>query len=319
MSEHHVESSGAPGRQGARVVSLLPSATEIVALIGCAEQLVGVSHECDFPEAARALPALTSSRLVDPGSSRGIDMDVRRLVRDVLSIYSVDPDALREAEPDVVITQDLCEVCAVSLDDVQAALARLAHRDEVEIVTLSPTRLGHVLEDVVRVARALGVGERGEREAAALAERIDTIKARSARARTRPRVVSVEWLEPIMLGGTWMPELIEFAGGTPVGVETGAATTTVTRAEFEALEPDVVLLKPCGFSLERSMEERELIDEICAALATSARVFLADGNAFFNRSGPRLVESLEILAACIHPNLFADFAIRHQGAFVSIA
>jgi len=307
-----------PSRDRPRVVSLLPSATEIVALIGCADLLVGVSHECDHPDAVQALPRLTSSRLVDPGSSRGIDMDVHRLVRDVLSIYSVDPDALQKVAPSIVITQDLCDVCAVSLDDVRAAVAHMAHHDDIDVVTLSPTRLGHVLDDVVRVARALGVDQRGEQEAAALAARVEAISARADLAETQPRVVSVEWLDPLMLGGTWMPELIELAGGAPVGAEPGEPSPTVTLAELAALEPDVVLLKPCGFSIERSLQERGLIDAILTTLKAPARVFLADGNAFFNRSGPRLVESLEILAASTHPDLFADFAARHHGAFVSI-
>lgn len=301
-----------------RIASLLPSATEIVALLGCVDQLVGVSHECDFPEAVRALPALTSSRLVDPGSSRGIDMDVRSLVREALSIYRVYPEGLRKAAPDLVITQDLCEVCAVSLHDVQAALAKLAEHADVELVALSPTRLGDLFEDIRRVAKAIGVAERGDQVAQALKERCDLVGSRASAAPTRPRVVSVEWLDPIMLGGTWMPELIELAGGEAVGAEAGKAAPTVSLQELAKLQPELLLLKPCGFSLERSLQERSLIDAICAAVGEQTRVFLADGNAYFNRSGPRLVESLEILAACVHPEIFSDFAKRHEGAFIRV-
>lgn len=301
-----------------RIASLLPSATEIVALLGCVDQLVGVSHECDFPEAVRALPALTSSRLVDPGSSRGIDMDVRSLVREALSIYRVYPEGLRRAAPDLVITQDLCEVCAVSLHDVQAALAKLAEHADVELVALSPTRLGDLFEDIRRVAKAIGVAERGDQVAQALKERCDLVGSRASAAPTRPRVVSVEWLDPIMLGGTWMPELIELAGGEAVGAEAGKAAPTVSLQELAKLQPELLLLKPCGFSLERSLQERSLIDAICAAVGEQTRVFLADGNAYFNRSGPRLVESLEILAACVHPEIFSDFAKRHEGAFIRV-
>lgn len=301
-----------------RVVSLLPSATEIVALLGCVDDLVGVSHECDFPRAVRDLPVLTSSRLKDLGTSRGIDMDVRRLVSDVLSIYSVDAAALQEARPDIVITQDLCEVCAVSINDVQAALARLAHCEAVELVTVSPTRLGDVLDDVRRVACALGVVEQGERQAQKLLDRIQAIGQRSAKARTRPRVVSVEWLDPIMLGGTWMPELIELAGGQALGSTAGGPAPTVTIQQLVELRPELVLLKPCGFSIDRALQERELIDGLREALGSQVQVFLTDGNAYFNRSGPRLVESLEILAACIHPELFAEFVSRHRSSLLRL-
>lgn len=301
-----------------RIATLLPSATEIVALLGCVDHLVGVSHECDFPEVVRALPALTSSRLVDPGSSRGIDLDVRSLVREALSIYRVYPEGLRKAAPDLVITQDLCEVCAVSLHDVQAALAKLAEHSNVELLALSPTRLGHLFGDIRRVAKAIGVAERGEQVAQALQERCELVGSRAAAAATRPRVVSIEWLDPLMLGGTWMPELIELAGGEAVGAQAGKAAPTVSLEELAKLQPELLLLKPCGFSLERSLQERALIDSICAAVGEQTRVFLADGNAYFNRSGPRLVESLEILAACVHPQIFSDFAQRHEGAFVRV-
>lgn len=299
-----------------RIVSLLPSATEIVALVGCLDRLVGVSHECDYPESVRALPRLTSSRLIDPGSSRGIDMDVRRLVSDALSICSVDAEGLRAVGPSVIVTQDLCEVCAVSIDDVRAAVARIADRDNIELVTLSPTRIAHVMDDIKKVARALGVPEQGEIQVKVLLGRIDDIRSRAAKAKTRPRVVSVEWMDPIMLGGTWMPEMIEIAGGTAMGADPGAAAPTVTLKELAALDPEVLLLKPCGFSIERTLQETALVEKLCAAVGENTRVLIADGNAYFNRSGPRLVESLEILAACTHPELFADFESRHQAGFV---
>lgn len=301
-----------------RVVSLLPSATEIVSLLGCESWLVGVSHECDFPDSVRALPSLTSSRLVDSGTSRGIDLDVRRLVGDVLSIYKVCAEALEKAKPDVVITQDLCEVCAVSLDDVRSAVAQLSNKTDVEIVTVSPTRLSHVVEDVRRIAAALGLAQQGEACAQDLLHRVHKIGQRANQATSRPRVVSIEWLDPIMLGGTWMPDLIELAGGLAVGAVAGGPAPTVSYQELAELKPDVVLLKPCGFSLERALQEKDLIVAVKEAVGPKAHVFLADGNAYFNRSGPRLVESLEILAACVHPTLFHEFRLEHQAAFLEI-
>lgn len=302
-----------------RVVSLLPSATEMVALLGCADRLVGVSHECDFPPDLPEIPVITRSRLSDPGSSRSIDAGVRALISDALSIYSVDADALRAAAPDLVVTQDLCEVCAVSLDDVQAAVARLAHSTDVEILSLSPTRLGHVLDDLERVAAALCVAESGRSVRRALEARIRDIEARASGAGHTPRVASIEWLDPLMLGGTWMPELIEAAGGRAVGVEAGRPAPTVTLDELAALDPEVVVLKPCGFTIPRALAEEGLLKEIAGALAPGTRVYLTDGNAYFNRPGPRLVESLEILAACIHPEGFPDFASGHGDAIVAVA
>lgn len=298
-----------------RIVSLLPSATEIVCALGAEDELVGISHECDFPAGVRGKRVLTSSRIEDRGSSGAIDAAVREVIRDALSLYAVDDVALGEIRPEVIVTQDLCEVCAVSLDDVRAAVARIAAREDVQIVSLSPTRLGEVLDDVERVAAAIGRVERGRDVKAALWRRIGELEERAAaavRERGRPRVVSIEWIDPLMLGGTWMPELIELAGGEAVGATAGAAAPTVTSEQLRELAPDVVVVKPCGFSLPRTLEEREVIERaVLDYVGDGARVVVTDGNAFFNRPGPRLVESLEIMAACVHPRAFADLAAKH--------
>lgn len=298
-----------------RIVSLLPSATEMVCAVGAADELVGISHECDYPAAIASRAVLTSARIGPLRSSRAIDDAVRAVVKDALSIYSVDERKLAELAPDVIVTQDLCEVCAVSLDDVRAAVARLAHRERVDIVSLSPTRLDDVWNDVVTVADALGRRPRGLAVRADLEARIEAIAARARTAPSRPRVASIEWLAPVMLGGTWMPELIDLAGGTAPGVRAGAPAPTVTLAELAALAPEVVLVKPCGFGVARTFEERSLVETIAAAVP-DARVYVTDGNAFFNRPGPRLVESLEILAACVHPGLFADLGAKHRDVIV---
>ncbi|HEY1552217.1 MAG TPA: ABC transporter substrate-binding protein [Kofleriaceae bacterium] len=298
-----------------RVVSLLPSATEIICALGFADSLVGISHECDFPDAIRDRRVLTRSR-VATGSSAAIDEAVRFAIRDALAIYEVDDRALAELAPDVIVTQDLCEVCAVSLDDVRAAVARLAHREHVEIASLRPMRLADVLGDIERVAAVLGVPDRGTRVRGELQARIDAIASRAPAP--RPRVVTLEWLEPLMIGGTWMPELVELAGGVPIGARAGEHAPTVSAQQLAAMQPDVVAIKPCGFTIERSLEERDLIGRI-AALVPGARVYLTDGNAFFNRPGPRIVESLEILAACVHPGAFADLADKHARSIVRIA
>ncbi|MCE9579260.1 MAG: ABC transporter substrate-binding protein [Deltaproteobacteria bacterium] len=299
-----------------RIVSLLPSATELVCAVGGAADLVGISHECDFPAAIRDRPVLTRSRIDPHAASAAIDQAVRSVIRDALSIYAIDEAALAALAPDVIITQDLCEVCAVSLDDVRAAVARLAHNRDIAIVTLTPTRLAHVLDDVVRVAAAIGRADAGIAARAALQARIDAIAARARAAPTRPRVVSLEWIDPLMLGGTWMPELIELAGGTAIGAEAGGPAPTISLAALAALAPDVVLVKPCGFDLPRALGERDALAAIAAAVPAARRV-VTDGNAFFNRPGPRLVESLEIMAAAIHPALFRDFAATHAAVMTA--
>jgi iron complex transport system substrate-binding protein len=299
-----------------RVVSLLPSATEIVCALGAEAELVGISHECDFPPSLRGRTVLTASRLGAGGSSGEIDRAVRSLVADALSIYAIDEAALALLAPDLIITQDLCEVCAVSLDDVRAAVSRLAERADVRIVSLHPTRLADVLDDVLRVGEALGRVDTARVVRESLEARIEAIRARAQASSVRPRVASIEWLEPLMLGGTWMPELIELAGGVPVGVRAGEPAPTITVVELAALEPEILLIKPCGFTLERTLAERELIERLRPDLSPSARVYVADGNAYFNRSGPRLVESLEILAACVAPEQFPALARAHAQSFV---
>ncbi len=317
----------------ARIVSLLPSATEIVCALGAGDELVGISHECDFPASVGDRPVLTRSRVDIHASSRAIDDAVRAVIHDALSIYTVDDAQLGALAPDVIVTQDLCEVCAVSLDDVRAAVARLAHRDDIRIVSLRPTRLDDVLGDVERVAAAIGREAEGRLVRAELDGRIEVIAARARAAvdssdRPRPRVVSLEWIDPLMLGGTWMPELIDLAGGIAVGAEAGKPAPTIDVPMLRELRPDVVVITPCGFGLERTMQERDIlqrsvVDVVRDGTAGRAgrddvRVYVTDGNAFFNRPGPRLVESLEIMAACVHPGAFADLAAKHRAVLVPL-
>lgn len=303
-----------------RIASLLPSATEIVCALGAGDQLVGISHECDFPPAIRDRPVLTRSRIDVTGTSRAIDAAVRSVIAGALSIYDVDADQLAQLSPDAIVTQDLCEVCAVSLDDVRAAVARLAHRRDIAIVALRPTRLADVLGDVERVAAALGCAGRGAAVRAELEQRIAAIGQRAAQVTSRPRVVSLEWIDPLMIGGTWMPELIELAGGQPAGATAGAPAPTVTPTDLAALAPDVVVVKPCGFSLSRALDERHLIERcVIAACPGRPRVYVTDGNAYFNRPGPRLVESLEIMAACVHPERFDDLQRTHAAVITRLA
>ena len=296
-----------------RIATLLPSATEIVCAVGARDELVGRSHECDFPPGLEDVPVLTSARVGALPSSARIDAAVRDALRDALAIYDVDVEALRAARPDVVVTQDLCDVCAVSLDDVRSAVARLARQD-VSIVNLHPTRLEAIWADVERVAGAIGRANAGAQLAAVLRERAATIGRRAAAVRQRPRVLTIEWIAPVMIGGMWMPDLIELAGGEPLVTRAGEHAPTLDRNALQRLAPDVVLVKPCGFPLPRTLDEIDVLREALPR-AWRGRVYVADGNAYFNRPGPRIVESLEILAACVHPEVFADLAAKHAASF----
>jgi iron complex transport system substrate-binding protein len=248
------------------------------------------------------------------GSSSAIDQDVRRLLAAALALYEIDLEALERARPDLVVTQDLCQVCAVSFDDVCRAAASVLGAG-VEIVSLRPERLSSIFEDVRRIARAIDRVLEGDELALTLERRMTELGASLPLGAARPTVLSVEWLSPVMIGGLWMPELIELGGGVALVTRAGEPAPTLGPGELRALDPDVVLVKPCGFGLEQTLAERRLVAKSLPWASWRAvregRVFVADGNAYFNRSGPRIVESLEILAACMHPNAFAELGRKH--------
>jgi iron complex transport system substrate-binding protein len=297
-----------------RVVSLLPSATEIVHALGLGDRLVGRSHECDFPAQAAGLPACTRARFAD-GSSREIDDRVGDLVSRGLSLYDVDVDQLRELRPDLVLTQDQCAVCAVHLSDVETALAEWTG-GEVRVLSLSPSTLGDVFGDITRVGEVLGESARARELTTDLADRISQIgeKTGGLVGDERPSVACLEWIDPLMAAGNWMPELVTLAGGRPLLGETGRHSPGIAWEDLRSADPDVLVVTACGFDLERTaLEMGPLLahpDWPSLRAVSSGRVFLTDGNAYFNRSGPRLVDSLEILAEVLHPERF-DFG--HEG------
>ena len=282
-----------------RVVSLLPSATEHICAVGGRGLLVGVSHECDYPVDVVGLPVLTRCRTSLGRESLAIDRSIRNLLERTVAVYEVDVDALAAARPDVIVTQDLCDVCAVSYDDVCAAARTLGNPD-LRIVNLHPTRLADIWADLRRVGVALGLDAEGAMSG--LAARVDAVAARAA-GLSRPGVLTIEWLEPAMIGGTWMPELAALAGGEALVAQAGEHAPTLTDEALAALDPDVVLIKPCGFDIARTLSERARVEAI-AAMFPRARTYVTDGNAYFNRPGPRIVDSLEILAAAVHPKVF---------------
>jgi iron complex transport system substrate-binding protein len=290
-----------------RIVSLLPSTTEIACALGFEGALVGRSHECDHPPGVARLPALTSPKLDAAAPSREIDDRVKALVRDGLSVYRVDAERLRALRPDVILTQDHCEVCAASLADVEAALASWLGTRPV-VVSLDPRTLGGVLASLMQVANALGAADRGRDLAASVSARIAALAERAQAQPVRPTVACIEWIDPLMAAGNWMPELVTLAGGTSLFGAIGAHSPWLDPAALAAADPDVIVVMPCGFGLDRTRAELAplLAQPGFTGLraARECRVFVADGHRFLNRPGPRLVESLQILCEILHPDAF---------------
>jgi iron complex transport system substrate-binding protein len=290
--------------QPKRVVSLIASATEIICALGARDLLVGRSHECDFPPDVTRSPSLTQPKFPVSGTSYDIDARVKAILQEGLSVYRVDAKKLEALRPDIIVTQDHCEVCAVSLKDVEAALHAWSGR-RVEVVSLRPDSLSDIWEDIAKVARALGRERQGECLVKQLKARMDSVARQSGTTRTRPRSAMLEWIDPLMAGGNWMPELVEMAGAENLFGAKGQPSPWLDWDQVVVSDPDVVLVHPCGFDIARTLREMPLLErrpgwhELKAV--QQGRIFVADGNQYFNRPGPRIVESLEILAEIFHP------------------
>lgn len=296
-----------------RTVSLIASSTEIVYALGCGAQLIGRSHECDYPPSVTALPVCTEPKFELNGTSYQIDQRVKAILQESLGVYRVHADVLEQLQPDVIITQSQCEVCAVSLRDVEEAVCQLVS-SQPAIVSLEPNGLADVWADIRRVATALDVPERGETLVSQLQGRMAVITEKAQKIEKRPFVACIEWIDPLMAGGNWMPTLVEMAGGINLFGEANQHSSWMTWETLQTADPDIIVVLPCGWDIARAREEMAVLvakpgwNELKAV--KNGRVYLTDGNQYFNRPGPRLVESLEILAEIFHPNLF-DFG--HQG------
>ena len=300
--------------QTPRIVTLLPSATEIVCALGFENQLVGRSHECDFPHSVARVPALTEPKFNPEGTSAEIDKRVKKIVGDALSVYRVDAAKLRELRPDVIVTQSQCEVCAVSERDVEAAVAEwLGARPK--IVSLAPYGLDDIFTDMQRVADALDAHARGTELVERLRARLNTIADKARSASERPRVATIEWIDPMMAAGNWMPTLVEMAGGVNLFGKAGEHSPWMKFEELAEKDPDVILISPCGFNMDRAAQDLPTLANRAEWNGLKAvrggQVFMADGNQYFNRPGPRIAESLEILAEITHPELFH---FGHEGS-----
>jgi iron complex transport system substrate-binding protein len=293
-----------------RIVSLLPSSTEILCAIGLRDRLVGVSHECDYPPDVVGLPVLTAPKLNPHGTSAEIDSRVRAVVQEGLSVYRINTDVLQALQPDLIVTQDQCEVCAVSLSEVEEAV-RCFLTPGVEVISLRPQRLGDIWDDMRRVAHATGRGAAAEEVLKKLKTRIWQVEQRT-RHLPRPRVACLEWLDPLMAAGNWIPELVEIAGGEYAFAAVGVHSPKITWETLAKYQPEVIVIMPCGFKIEQTQRDLPTLAahpqwQMLPAVQTNA-VFIVDGNAYYNRPGPRIIDSVEILAELLHPQECAGLA-----------
>ncbi len=298
-----------------RIVSLLPAATEIVAVLGLTHALVGRSHECDEPAAVATLPALTSPRIDASASSRRIHDQVERVLRDdtagATALYDLDAERLAALQPDLILTQAACAVCAISTADVRAAARRAG--SQARILELSPATIDDVVADILAVGAATGTLAKAREAVARLRARIMSVKYR-VRDAEPSRVLMLEWLDPPMAAGNWVPELVALAGGRDVLGKSGVHSHWITWDDVIAADPDAVMLVPCGFTLDRVVAEagepaiRNRLKMLRAF--RTGRVYAVDGHHLFNRPGPRLIDSLEVLAELLHPGMFSFAATQ---------
>jgi iron complex transport system substrate-binding protein len=291
-----------------RIVTLLPSATEIVCALGFQAELVGRSHECDYPPEVGCLPVLTSPKFDADGTSAEVDRRVRTILADALSVYRVDVELLRNLRPDVIVTQSQCEVCAVNIRDVEQAAAAWIDGPPPRIISLAPYSLGDVLSDIERVGVELAEPKQAARFVANLRHRMRDIQQQATKADRQPTVGCIEWLDPLMAAANWMPELVRMAGGENVLGQSGQHSPKIEFDRLLEVDPEVIMLMPCGFNMDRTAMELNVLtskpgwNELTAV--RDQQVYLTDGNQYFNRPGPRIADSLEILAEILHPRMF---------------
>jgi iron complex transport system substrate-binding protein len=287
-----------------RICSLLPSATEVIALLGLSDELVGISHECDYPPSVRSVPVMVEPMISSQGlASADIDRQVSQLVASGQRLYRLKENVLEQARPDLVLSQDLCHVCAVTPDQLHDALGPMPRQPIV--LTLNPTTVHDVIDDVVRIGDAANRPAEGLRLAAQLRDRLNAIRTRVQSISHRPRVVCIEWLSPLYVAGHWVPEMVQLAGGQDVLAQPGSPSRVVTWDEVLDATPDVLIVMPCGFSVERTRTELSQLmqhpGEWDLSSDLAQRTFLVDASSYFSRPGPRLIDGIELLAAILHP------------------
>ena len=308
-----------------RIVSLLASATEMIYALGCQDQLVGRSHECDYPPEVQRLPVVSQVQIDVNTSSAEIDEQIKQLARQqvkpvepalqALSVYAIDIDLLEQLRPDVIFTQTQCEVCAVSERDVVKAIQHLTGL-QPRVVSLAPYSLDDVWQDVLRVGEALDRFQQAKHLVSGYRKRLEQLRGMTGTLGTKPRVTVLEWLDPLMAAGNWTPELVIYAGGQNVFGEVGLHSPWLSWEELQQADPDVLVLAPCGFGIERTLQDVSLLQQHPSwhtlQAVQNGRVYVIDGNYYLNRSGPRLVESAELLAQVIWDKKL-DIAVDKAG------
>ncbi|ARV58618.1 cobalamin-binding protein [Nostocales cyanobacterium HT-58-2] len=291
-----------------RIVSLIPSGTEILAALGLTDVIVGRSHECDYPPEIQNRPVCTQARIKTDAPSREIHDKVNNLLQSALSIYQIKTDVLEKLQPTHIVTQDQCDVCAVSLKDVEEAVATLTHSSP-QIISLQPNVLKDIWEDIQRVANVFNVDSLQLIEN--LEARVKIVDQRTqglSQTEHLPTVACIEWTEPLMVAANWIPELVTLAGGQPLLSITGQPSAPLKWETLISSNPDIIIFMPCGFDLKRTRQEAQLLSQHPEwqklHAVQSGRVYITDGNSYFNRPGPRLVESIEILGEILHPEIF---------------
>jgi len=290
-----------------RIVSLLPSCTEIICKLGYREHLVGISHECDYPNSISGLPVLTKARLSSEGTSIEINQSVTDLLQRGLSVYDVDASLLKSLSPDIIVTQAQCEACAVSLDQVQDIVSNWT-LNQTEIISLEPNTLNEVWLGFDIIAKTMDAPESSSILKSEINERFKLLKDKLKGTEQKPTVLCIEWIEPIMVAANWVPELVGLAGGKNVMSVSGTDSNFCSWDEIKQTNPDIIIMMPCGFGIKRTLDDihylqnRKGWQELKAVKEN--KVFVVDGNQYFNRPGPRLVDSAEIMAEVIHPEYF---------------
>lgn len=291
-----------------RIVSLIPAATEIVGALGLMDGLVGVSHECDFPSKANDKPRVTRCEIHESGlPSDVVDRWVRETLASRGTLYTMDEELLRRLRPDVILTQKLCDVCAVGYGSVARLAATLPGPPQV--INLEPNSLEEVFDDILRVAGILGVPERGRNVVASLTERVEAVRDAAKSAERTPRCALLEWIDPLYRSGHWNPELVEIAGAVEVLGRRGQDASAVSWDDVAKADPEVIVLACCGYGVERTLRDVPILEGLPGwerlPAVRRGEVYVVDGCAYFSRPGPRLVDSLEILAGIVHPEIFS--------------
>ena len=285
-----------------RVLSLLSSTTEIIYALGCGDRLVGRSHECDYPEEVSELPICTIPKFNVDGTSREVDDEVKSLVQSALSIYYINEKLLKELKPDIIFTQSQCEVCAVSVSDVEKALNNITGLSS-RVISVEPNSVEDIFNDILTIAEILNVRKKGKELVELIKAKIDSTE-KIVYQKSSPSVAAIEWIDPLMAAGNWVPQLIRVAGGKNLFGEAGKHSPWMKYNDLVEQDPEIIIVMPCGYDIKKSLIEIKTLESKkgwgSLKAVRNRNVYITDGNQFFNRPGPRIIESLEILLEIIH-------------------